>query len=46
MKKNYMLPQIDVCMILEEDVITTSFTVNTTLIPNIGEDDCVDFEQA
>lgn len=46
MKKNYMLPQIDVCMIHEEDIITTSLTVNMSFVPNIGEDDCVDFEQA
>ena len=46
MKKNYMLPQIDVCMIHEEDIITTSFTINTTFAPNIGEDDCVNFEKA
>lgn len=43
MKKNYLFPQAEVCLIHEEDIITTSFTIDLTLTPNIGEDDCVDF---
>ena len=43
MKKNYLFPQAEICLIREEDIITTSFTIDLTSTPDIGQDDCVDF---
>lgn len=42
MKKNYMLPQAEICLIQAEDILTVS--VDTTSALDIGQGDCVDFD--
>lgn len=43
MKKNYMLPQADICLIMDEDVLTTSVTVDLVNAFDIGQGDVVSF---
>lgn len=42
MKKNYMLPQAEICLIQAEDILTVS--VDTTSMLGIGEGDFVNFD--
>ena len=44
MKKNYMFPQAEICLIQEEDMITTSIGVNTVDMPDIDGGDKVSFK--
>lgn len=44
MKKNYMFPQAEICLIQDEDMITTSLSVDLTNAFDIGKGDVVSFE--
>ncbi len=43
MKKNYMFPQAEICLVQEEDMITTSVGVDLTSAFDICEGDVVSF---
>ena len=43
MKKNYMLPEAELCIIEAEDILTGSFGIDSTNMFGIGEGDYVSF---